>query len=141
MLPINPASIGISGSPRLAHGSKILWFLEPKNFFSRTIETYWGFFLAIPSPMRRHVWCAPCFGNIGSAPWSKNVLKAFGGSANSLGPTPRHLLSFLTVGSESWMRLPSMSPDGADRKRDAFKAQVLALTFHNPHLSKLALSF
>jgi hypothetical protein len=31
-----------------------------------------------------------------------------------------------------------MSPDGADRKRDAFKAQVLALTFHNPHLSEPA---
>src|SRR5690348_3534871 len=119
MLPISLDSIGISGSPRLAHGSKILWFLEPKNFFSRTIEMYWGFFLAIPSPVRRHVWFAPCFGNIGSAHYSNNVSKAFGGSANSLGPTPRHSLSFLTVGSESWMRLSSVSINGPDRKREA----------------------
>jgi hypothetical protein len=36
------------------------------------------------------------------------------------------------------MGLPSMNPDGADRKRDAFKVLVLALTFHNPHLSEPA---
>jgi hypothetical protein len=105
MRRISLASTGTFGSRRLACGSRIRWFLELKSFCSKTIATCWDSLPAILSPMRRHVWFAPCFGNIGSVRRNKNVPKEFGGGANLSGPMHRHSFGCLVAVSESWVSL------------------------------------